>query len=219
MNRRADANHGSRLAIRPCQPSRIAGAVLRGPYLFDYPLANDRLPASSSKTCRTPGVALEELGIGYLFYLRRFAPRIPMTCFYRLAAEAAAVVTDDYPTFLPAATTTACIARSTIPTTPSIRVVSCRWAGTRSASTLPIPSGRRSAEGAAGVSEARRGDRSAAPLLDGPPSSFHTQVTPAAIPALVSSCEIDHSVHALRRVPWRPHRPLRPPGALPGDTI
>jgi len=64
-----------------------------------YPHANDRLHTFLLEG--VPGTAwrLMALGIGYVFHLRRHRAD-PNDAFYRLAANAALVVTDDYPVFV-----------------------------------------------------------------------------------------------------------------------
>ncbi len=67
-----------------------------------YPYANDRLHTFILEGVPETARRLKRLGIGYCFYLRR-KHADPDDVLYRLAAEAAAVVTDDYPTFVAAA--------------------------------------------------------------------------------------------------------------------
>lgn len=101
MNRRAEYNQALDHAIR-------IGNSLKLPVLFyegltcTYPYANDRLHTFILEGVADTASALKRRGVGYRFYLRR-TPRDPDDAVYRLAAGAAALVTDDYPTFVAAA--------------------------------------------------------------------------------------------------------------------
>ena len=101
MNRRAEYNQALYYAIR-------IGNSLKLPVLFyegltcTYPYASDRLHTFILEGVTQTAAALRRRGIGYRFYLRRTRTD-PDDAVYRLAADAAALVTDDYPTFVAAA--------------------------------------------------------------------------------------------------------------------
>ena len=83
MNRRVESNHALSFALNQADELNL-------PVLFYEGL-----------TCSYPGTArrLQELGIGYVFHLRRRRAD-PNDALHRLAADAAALVTDDYPVFI-----------------------------------------------------------------------------------------------------------------------
>jgi deoxyribodipyrimidine photo-lyase len=98
MNRRVRVNHALERAI--------AVANERGlPVLFyealgyTYPHANDRLHTFVLEGVPETEKRCKERGIGYVFYLRR-GKDDPNDVLYRLAADAAMVVTDDFPAFV-----------------------------------------------------------------------------------------------------------------------
>jgi deoxyribodipyrimidine photo-lyase len=98
MNRRVDSNHALLYAVE-------LGNALNLPILYyealtcSYPGANDRLSTFILEGVPDTAERLKQLGIGYVFYLRR-RPQEPNDVLYRLAREAAAVVTDDFPAFI-----------------------------------------------------------------------------------------------------------------------
>ncbi len=100
MNRRVEENHALAYAIQ-------LGNQLQLPVLFyealgcTYPYANDRLHTFVLEGVPETAKRVRKLGLGYVFHLRRRASD-PNNALYVLAAEAAAVVTDDYPTFIAA---------------------------------------------------------------------------------------------------------------------
>jgi deoxyribodipyrimidine photo-lyase len=100
MNRRVESNHALAHAAQLANELHLPLLFYEG-LTCTYPYANDRL-----HTFLLDGVPETErraaaLGMGYLFYLRRRRSD-PDDVLYRLAGEAAAVVTDDYPTFIAA---------------------------------------------------------------------------------------------------------------------
>lgn len=100
MNRRVDGNHALAHAI-------FLANQLKLPVLFyealtcTYRHANRRIHTFILEGVPETALRLEKLGVGYVFYLR--AKRSDSNdIFYRLAEDAAAVVTDDYPIFIAA---------------------------------------------------------------------------------------------------------------------
>jgi deoxyribodipyrimidine photo-lyase len=98
MNRRVDSNHALAYAVDQANELGLPVLVYEG-LTCTYPFANDRLHTFILEGVEETGRRLRELGIGYVFYLRRCRAD-PDDAFYRLAGDAAAVVTDDYPTFV-----------------------------------------------------------------------------------------------------------------------
>jgi deoxyribodipyrimidine photo-lyase len=100
MNRRAGSNHALAHAVSLANQHDL-------PVLFyeglgrTYPYANDRLHTFILEGVPDTAKELKNLGIGYLFYSRRRSSDAN-DILYRLAAKAACVVTDDYPTFIAA---------------------------------------------------------------------------------------------------------------------
>lgn len=95
VNRRVAFNHGLAYAVELANRAGLPVLFYEG-LTYDYPHASDRLHTfilegipDNERECR-------RLGIGYLFYRRRRA-KDPNDLVYRLARDAAALVTDDYP--------------------------------------------------------------------------------------------------------------------------
>lgn len=98
MNRRADANQALDFAVDLANQLQLPVLFYEG-LTFDYPYASDRFHRFILEGAPETSRRLAALGIGYVFYLRR-GPADSNDALYRLAAAAAAVVTDDYPTFV-----------------------------------------------------------------------------------------------------------------------
>jgi deoxyribodipyrimidine photo-lyase len=98
MNRRVSSNHAllyaGELANQHGLPVLVYEALT---YAYEY--ANDRLHTFILEAVPETAKRLHKSGIGYVFYLRRKKSDANDT-FYTLAKNAAAVVTDDYPTFI-----------------------------------------------------------------------------------------------------------------------
>jgi deoxyribodipyrimidine photo-lyase len=135
---------------------------------------------------------LKRLGIGYVFYLRRRRAD-PNDVLYRLAADAALVVTDDYPVFVAKdhnASVPAKIGVEMWAVDSSCIVPMSHFEKREYAAYTIRPKIRRALpeylEPAPAVKVAHR-YRDAVP-------EFHTEVKAGDIARLVASCEIDHSV-------------------------
>jgi deoxyribodipyrimidine photo-lyase len=135
---------------------------------------------------------LKTLGIGYVFYLRRKRSD-PDNVLYQLAAESAAIVTDDYPAFVAAAhnsrvpgkigvayhaVDSSCIVPMSLFEKREYAAYTLRPKIQRLLSKYLAPFEM--------PAVARRWKLA--------PLRFHTPVSQREIPALVASCEIDHSV-------------------------
>lgn len=98
INRRVESNHALAHAIHIANERRLPVLVYEG-LTCTYREANDRIHTFLLEGVPETAAALEKMGIGYVFYLR--AKRSdPNDILYRLAKEAAAVVSDDYPVFV-----------------------------------------------------------------------------------------------------------------------
>src|ERR1700754_1024586 len=100
MNRRVSLNHGLAFAVERANELGLPVLYYEG-LTCTYPHANDRLHTFILEGVPNTAKQLAKLGIGYVFYPRR-RKRDANDILYRLAAKAALVVTDDYPTFIAA---------------------------------------------------------------------------------------------------------------------
>jgi deoxyribodipyrimidine photo-lyase len=98
MNRRVESNHALAYAISLANEHRLPVLFYEG-LTCSYPFASDRYHTFLLEGVPDTERVLEEHGIGYVFYLRK-RKSDPNDVLYRLAQDAAAVVTDDYPTFV-----------------------------------------------------------------------------------------------------------------------
>src|SRR5579862_8823691 len=98
MNRRVESNHALAYAVELANEHNLPVLVYEG-VTCSYPFANDRLHTFLLEGVPDTEQALDKLGIGYVFYLRRSKSSRNDTL-YELAKDAAAVVTDDYPAFI-----------------------------------------------------------------------------------------------------------------------
>src|SRR5271167_2957094 len=98
MNRRVESNHGLLYAVELAN-RRGLPVLYYESLTCSYPCANDRLHTFILEGVPDTARRLKKLGIGYVFYLRR-RKSDPNDALYQLARQAAAVVTDDYPTFI-----------------------------------------------------------------------------------------------------------------------
>jgi deoxyribodipyrimidine photo-lyase len=95
VNRRAEWNHGLAYAVELANEAGLPVLFYEG-LTFDYPYASDRFDRFILEGAPDTERQLARLGIGYVFYHRRKRSD-PNDVLYRLAKDAAAVVTDDYP--------------------------------------------------------------------------------------------------------------------------
>lgn len=190
-NRRAESNHA--LAFAADLANRLGLPVLCYEALTSfYPLANDRIHTFVLEGVAANERRFDELGIGYVFYLRR-TKSDPNDVLYHLAQNAAAVVTDDYPTSLTAVHNARVPCRLDIPCyavdssciVPMSRMTKREYAAYTIRPKIrkmlpdymkPVPA----------IKVRRR--------FTGVASEYHMRVELSKIPQLVSSCDIDHSV-------------------------
>ncbi|MFN3323097.1 MAG: deoxyribodipyrimidine photo-lyase [Bryobacteraceae bacterium] len=191
MNRRVDSNHALAYAVE-------LGNELKLPVLYyegltcSYPHANDRLHTFILEGVPDTAKRLKPLGIGYVFYLRKRRSD-PNDTLYRLARDATAIVTDDYPTFIarehnrrvPERVDVAYHAVDSSCIVPMNLLEKREYAAytIRPKIHKLLPHFLRPVE----LPRVARKWNRAIPR-------FHTKVDPDRIAALVASCEIDHSV-------------------------
>lgn len=192
-NRRAHSNQALEFAVQLANQHEL-------PVLFyealtcSYPHANDRLHTFVLEGVPETARRLKKRGIGYLFHLRkRFSD--PDNAVYRLAEHAAALITDDYPTFLPHQHNASVPAKLSIPyyavdascTVPMAHFQKREYA----AYTIRPKINKVLAECLMPIQPVNLKTRFAGPL---PCAVLHTGVTDDNIGRLVSECEIDHGV-------------------------
>jgi deoxyribodipyrimidine photo-lyase len=98
MNRRVRWNHALLYAAELANRTGLPLLVYEG-LTCSYPHASDRLHTFILEGVPDMEQSLRRLGIGYLFYLRR-KHSDPDDVLYRLANQAAALITDDHPAFI-----------------------------------------------------------------------------------------------------------------------
>ena len=191
MNHRFDANHAllyaADLANRHEVPLLVYEALT-----CTYPYANDRLHTFILEAVPETERRLRRAGIGYVFYLRRRRSD-PDDILYRLATDAVAVVSDDYPTFVARRHNAGVPEKLDVSyhVVDSSCVVPMALLDRREYAAYTIrPKIHRLMPLHLYALEAVRVKRK----WSTDPLSVHTAVTVDNIPALVASCEIDHAV-------------------------
>ncbi len=191
MNRRVDNNHALQWAIQRANELHLPVLYYEG-LTCTYPEANDRLHTFVLEGVPETARRLAERGIGYCFYLRR-RKSDANDVLYRLAAGAACIVTDDYPTFIAAghnasvpdklkiafeAVDSSCIVPMNVLAKREYAAYTIRPKITKllPQHLVPCPDVDPAVRWSAATPE------------------FHTTVTAANIAELVASCEINHAV-------------------------
>jgi deoxyribodipyrimidine photo-lyase len=98
MNRRVESNHALAFAVELANRYELPVLFYEG-LTCSYPYASDRFHSFLLEGVPETARRCEKLGIGYHFELRRTRSS-PNDAVYRIAKEAGAIVTDDYPTFI-----------------------------------------------------------------------------------------------------------------------
>lgn len=98
MFKRAEYNHALNFAIRQANERKLPLVVYEG-LKFYYPWASDRIHTFILEGVEEKRAAFERLGIRYVFYLQKDETS-PKQTVARLAADAALIVTDDFPCFI-----------------------------------------------------------------------------------------------------------------------
>ncbi|MDQ2844744.1 MAG: deoxyribodipyrimidine photo-lyase [Acidobacteriota bacterium] len=191
MNRRVDVNHALLYAVELANKYNLPVLFYEG-LTCTYEYANDRLHTFILEAVPETARRLKKAGIGYVFYLRRTkASRNDVL--YELARKAAAVVTDDYPTFIARTHNTRVPAKLNVAyyAVDSSCVVPMSQISTRQYGAYTIrPKIKKLLPNYLKEPTELRVKR----RYLGPASEFHTEVTERNIAELVSTCEIDHSV-------------------------
>ena len=191
MNRRVENNHALAFAVGLANEIHLPTLYYEG-LTCSYPYANDRLHAFILEAVPETQKRLQALGIGYVFYLRRRRSD-PNDIVYRLASAAAAIVTDDYPTFIAAAHNLRVPPKVDVPyyaVDSSCIVPMNRFEKQEYAAYTIRPKIRKL------LPEYLKPFKLPAPQkhFTEPTPEFHVAVSEAEIPGLIASCEIDHSV-------------------------
>ena len=193
MNRRVDSNHALLYAAQLANEHGLPVLAYEG-LTCTYPYSSDRIHTFMLEAVAENARRLKKHGIGYVFYLRR-TKRDPDDVLYCLAARAAAVVTDDYPTF---------IARrhnARVPQKLDVAYFAVDSSCIVPMSTFPKreyaaytirPKIQRALPEHFHAAESLKVNRK----WSGDIPALHVGVTSQNISALVASCEIDHSVKA-----------------------
>lgn len=191
MNRRAESNHALEFAVSHANRLKLPLLVYEA-ITCTYPYACDRFHTFLLEGVPETARRLRERGLGYVFYPRkRRSDRNDVL--YRLAAESAMVVTDDYPVFLPSAHNASVPAKIGVPyfAVDSSCIVPMRTFEKKEYAAYTIrPKIQRVLPRflhAAVRVDVKHAWRDSVP-------DFHVEVTSDTIAELVASCEIDHSV-------------------------
>ncbi|HAX42990.1 MAG TPA: deoxyribodipyrimidine photo-lyase [Bryobacteraceae bacterium] len=191
MNRRVDSNHALALAIQKANALKLPVLFYEG-LTCSYPEASDRMHTFVLEGVPETARRLARRGIGYCFHLRR-RRSAPNDILYRLAAQAALLVTDDYPTFIAAKHNASVPAKLDIPylVADSSCIVPMNVLPKREYAAYTIRPKIKKL-----LPEYLEPAPEPLPAVNWtlPPPEFHTEVTNANIPALVASCEINHAI-------------------------
>jgi deoxyribodipyrimidine photo-lyase len=194
MNRRVDSNHALAYAAQMANDLGLPVLYYEG-LTCSYPSANDRLHTFILEGVPETARRLEDRGIGYCFYLRR-RESDANDAVYRLARHAAAIITDDYPTFVAASHNSSVAGKVDIPyhsvdsscLVPMNRLEKREYA----AYTIRPKIQRLLPQYLCPVNSVTlRKKMKALPEMA---AQFHTPVTEPDIPLLVASCDIDHTI-------------------------
>jgi deoxyribodipyrimidine photo-lyase len=192
MNRRAHVNHALEYAIQSANRLGLPLLVYEG-LTCTYKKANDRMHTFVLQNVPDMAERLKARGIGYLFYLRR-RKSDANDVLYQLAADAAAVVTDDYPTFIAAEH------NATVPAK-----IGVAYYAVDSSCIVPMSKHDKRNYGAYTIRpriakmlpdylKPLEETRVIHPWKGSLPTSYRTPVSRKDIAELVASCEIDHSI-------------------------
>ncbi|MCC6589881.1 MAG: deoxyribodipyrimidine photo-lyase [Bryobacterales bacterium] len=193
MNRRVRNNHALEYAIAEANALGLPVLVYEA-VTYTYPYASDRFTTFLLEGVPDTSQRLRDRRIGYLFYLRRNTTD-PNDTLYRLAADAALIVSDDYPSFVAASH------NMTVPTKSEISYVVVD-----SSCIVPMRLIETKQYGAYTIrpkihkllnqylkpvepTPVKHPWKGPVPLAE-----LHTTVTPESVARLVASCDIDHSV-------------------------
>ena len=197
MNRRVESNHALAHAATLANELDLPLLFYEG-LTCTYPYANDRLHTFLLEGVPETGRRVAALGIGYVFYLRRRRSD-PNDVLYRLAGDAAAVVTDDYPAFVAAEHNARVPERIGVAyfavESSCIVPMNCFEKREYAAYTIRPKIRKLLAEYLKPVHRIALKRRWKCPR-----SQFHTTVTESNLSTLVAASEIDHTVAPSRTV-------------------
>ena len=191
MNRRVDGNHALLFAAEIANRLNVPVLFYEG-LTCGYQYANDRLHTFMLQAVPETAKRLKKAGVGYVCYLRK-TKKSPNDAFYQLAKQAAAVVSDDYPTFIarehnarvPAKLDAAYYVVDSSCVVPMSQIPARQYG----AYTIRPRIHRLLPKYLKAPDELRVKRQFKARLPE-----FHTDVTDKNIANLAASCEIDHSV-------------------------
>jgi len=191
VNRRVESNHALSCAVDMANELNLPVLFYEG-LTCSYPHANDRFHTFLLEG--VPGTArrLRALGIGYAFHLHRRRSD-PNDALFLLAADAAAMVTDDYPVFVARDHNSKVPSKLAIPyyaVDSSCIVPMNHFTKQEYAAYTIRPKIKKVLDACLQPVTPLRVERRFSGVLP----ALHTGVTESNIPELVSSCEIDHSV-------------------------
>ena len=209
MNRRAEWNHALTYAASVANETGLPLLVYEG-LTCSYPHANDRFHTFLLEGVPENQRRFRALGAGYCFHLRR-RKTDPDDAFYRLAEDAAAVVTDQYPAFVARDHNARVPGKLAAPyfTVDSSCVVPMNLFEKReyAAYTIRPKIKRQSTKYLVQVAAARLKRK-----FELVSSELHTEVTESNIAELGASCEINHAIRpsmSFRGGPLEAERRLR----------
>lgn len=197
VNRRVAFNHALAHAADLANRHNLPLLVYEG-ITCTYTAANDRIHTFMLEAVPEVAASLRGLHAGYFFYLRA-RKESPNDLLYRLAEHALCVVTDDYPAFIAAAH------NHSVP-----GKIGVAYIAVDSSCIVPMSVHEKRAYGAYTIRPKIHRElpnylKPVAPLrlkhkwnddlLPATARNVRTEVTPSNIPALVASCEIDHSIN------------------------
>lgn len=191
MNRRTESNHALEYAIARANALGLPVLFYEG-LTCTYRDANDRMHTFVLEGVPETARRLRKRGIGYCFYLRKLRSD-PNDVVYRLAEDAALVVTDDYPVFIAAQHNQSVPGKIGVAfeAVDSSCIVPMNLLAKREYAAYTIrPKIHRLLPG---YLEPCRHETVRHPWKSAPPE-WHTPVEPERIAGLVAQCEIDHSV-------------------------
>ena len=201
VNRRVDSNPALRFAVELANEHDLPVLFYEG-LTCQYPFASDRFHTFVLEGVPETARRAQLRGAGYVFHLRR-RQSDPNDAVYRLALEAAAVVTDDYPLFPGSVYNTSVASKLQVPfyaVDGSCIVPMAHFSKQEYAAYTIRPKINKLLDQYLQPQSAIRLKRKFGPA-NALMLSLNTQVVPDKIADLVSSCEVDHSVSP---VPTKP---------------
>jgi deoxyribodipyrimidine photo-lyase len=195
VNRRVESNQALTFAAQLANQLKLPLLFYEG-LTWAYPRANDRLHTFVLEGIPETERRARALGLGYVFHLERRRSD-PRNALYKLAEDAAALVTDDYPGFIAREYNARVPSRIGIPyyAVDASCIVPMAAIGKQEYAAYTIrPKIRKMLGECLRPGDAVRVERH----WSAPPHALHTKVTGSNIAALAASSEIDHAVQPSR---------------------